>query len=369
MSDPLSTFELGCWAAIARFGKFGPRKWAALLASFPTMADVWHASATALVSNEIDDELARAFVAFRLTTHPEREYADAKRDGIELVTIKDARYPRRLKEIYDPPPLLFVRGRMDDPEETMFAVVGTRKATPYARLVMAEIVEPLARTGMTIVSGLALGVDGLAHRAALSVQGRTIGVPGAGVEDANIYPETHRGLAREILESGGALLSEFPPGSRAFKSNFPQRNRVISGLCLGVLVVEAHPQSGSLLTAKAALDQNRDVFAVPGDIGRETSVGPNSLIKSGARPVTSAQDVLDALGLERPAAAAEARTIIADTKEEAALIPLLSREPTHIDDLVRSAELPAATVSSTLMMMELKGKIRHLGGLHYVLAR
>lgn len=369
MRDTLSTFELGCWAAIARFGKFGPKRWGALIASFPTMDDVWRASATALVSDDIDDSLAREFAAFRDRVNPEQEYEDVQQDGIELVRISDTHYPRRLKEIYDPPPLLFIRGKLNDPEEPMLAVVGTRKATPYARLVMSEIVEPLARAGITIVSGLALGVDGLAHRAALDVQGRTIGVPGAGVEDANIYPETHRGLSREIIESGGVLLSEFPPGSRAFKSNFPQRNRVISGLSLGVLVVEAHPQSGSLLTAKSALDQNRDVFAVPGDIGRETSVGPNSLIKSGARPVTSAQDVLDALGLERPAAEKQARTILADTKEEAAILPLLSRQPTHIDELVRSSGLPASAVASTLTMMELKGKVRHLGGLQYVLAR
>lgn len=285
---------------------------------------------------------------------------------MRTISADDAHYPARLKQIHKPP-LLYVRGEMTDPDEPCFAVVGTRAPTPYGKQIVGELVEPLARAGLTIVSGLALGIDALAHEAALRAGGRTIAVLGGGADDDSIYPVANRNLAFRIIKEGGAVISEFPPGTESFKSNFPQRNRIISGLSIGVLIIEAKEGSGSLITARAALDQNREVFAVPGDITRQTSVGPNNLIKMGARPVTTASDILEALGLENLKEAAVARTVHPDSKEEAALLPHLSREPVHIDELVRASGLPVATVGSALTLMEIKGKIRHLGGMNYVL--
>lgn len=286
---------------------------------------------------------------------------------IKQLSTAEGTYPSRLKQIHKPP-LLYVRGALIDADEPCFAVVGTRAPTTYGRQIVGELVEPLARAGLTIVSGLALGIDALAHEAALNAGGRTIAVLGGGVDDGSIYPVTNRNLAFRIIKEGGAVISEFPPGAESFKSNFPQRNRIISGLSLGVLIIEAKEDSGSLITARAALDQNREVFAVPGDITRATSIGPNNLIKMGARPVTTASDILDALGLENLKESAAARAIHPDSKEEAALLPHLSREPVHIDELVRASGLPVASVGSALTLMEIKGKIRHLGGMNYVIA-
>lgn len=357
------------WAAISRFGKFGPKRWAKLIRAFQTMDEVWRVSPQRIQTAGIEESLAQEFSAFRLRCDPNAELDDVRAAGISLLTIKDSMYPKRLKEIYDPPPLLYVRGKMDIPEELALAVVGTRRATPYAKQIVPELVGPLSASGLTIVSGMALGVDALAHEATINVGGRTIAVLGSGIDDASIYPSSHRYLAKKILSSGGAVISEFPIGSIAFRSNFPFRNRVISGLSLGVLVVEAAEDSGSLITARAALEQNRDVFAVPGDVTRETSAGPNNLIKMGAKPVTEANDVLDALALDHLPEILEARAIHPDTKEEAALIPHLSREPIHVDALARSAGLAIGTVTASLTLMEMKGKVRSLPGMHYVLAR
>lgn len=357
------------WAAISRFGKFGPKRWMKLIRTFPTMEEVWRAPTRQIAAAGIEPALAEEFNAFRVRCNPDFEFEATHQAGVSLLTIQDPRYPGRLKEIYDPPPLLYVRGRMDDPDELSLAVVGTRKATDYARQIIPELVAPLARSGLSIVSGLALGVDALAHEAAISAGGRTIAVLGSGIDDASIYPSSNRYLAKKILESGGALVSEFPIGSIAYKSNFPFRNRVISGLALGVLVVEAAEDSGSLITARAALEQNREVFAVPGDVTRETSMGPNNLIKMGSRPVTEANDILDALSLDRLPEMLEARVIHPDTKEEAAILPHLSREPIHVDALSRAAGLPISTITASLTLMEMKGKIRSLPGMHFVLSR
>lgn len=357
------------WAAISRFGKFGPKRWMKLIRAFPTMEEVWRASAPQIAGAGIEPALSAEFAAFRARCNPETELEETRSAGISLLALGDANYPKLLTQIFDPPPLLFVRGKMNEPEELTLAVVGTRRITPYGRQVTPEMVAPLARSGLTIVSGLALGVDSLAHETALAAGGRTVAVLGSGIDDASLYPSSNRYLAKKILGAGGAVISEFPIGSIAFKSNFPFRNRVISGLSLGVLVIEAADDSGSLITARSALEQNREVFAVPGDVTRETSAGPNNLIKMGARPVTEANDVLDALSLDRLPEMLEVRAIHPDTKEEAALLPHLSREPIHVDALARTAGLPISTVTASLTLMEMKGKIRSLPGMHYVIAR
>jgi len=226
----------------------------------------------------------------------------------------------------------------------------------------------LSSTGLTIVSGLALGIDTLAHKACLEARGRTIAVIGSGLDRNSIYPSSNRRLFDMIAENG-AVISEYPIGTAAMPYHFPARNRIISGLSLGVLVIEATEKSGTSLTANHALSQNRQVFAIPGPIYSPSSVGPNNLIKIGAKLVCNIQDVLEELNLVSLTEQIEAKEIIPDTEEEALILKLLSHEPLHIDKIVIETKLDTATVSSTLTLMEMKGKAKNLGGMQYVIVR
>ncbi|TAK04962.1 DNA-protecting protein DprA [Patescibacteria group bacterium] len=285
--------------------------------------------------------------------------------GIRAVPAADADYPHLLLQIKDPPRTLYVRGDLSCLHAPSLAVVGTRKMTPYGKAVLGELIPPLAAAGITIVSGLALGVDGEAHRQTLLAGGRTAAVLGSGIRPQDVTPVCHSRLAEEIILRGGALVSEYPQGTPSLPYHFPTRNRILSGLCRATLVIEAGIKSGTLITARHALDQGRDVLAVPGDILRESAGGPNLLIGDGARPVTTAADILDALGVgaQHDPDAARPQTPLSDAAR--ALLPHLSREPLHIDALARAAKLPAAVVSETLLVMELRGQVRHLGGQLY----
>lgn len=246
------------------------------------------------------------------------------------------------------------------------AVVGTRSPSTYGKEATRHIVSELARNGLTIVSGLAVGIDSIAHTAALEAGGRTIGVLGCGIDI--VYPERNKKLATQIVENG-AIISEYPIGTRPVAANFPPRNRIISGVSLGTLVVEAPTESGALITVEFALDQGRDVFAVPGSIFHHTSGGTNRLIQNGAALVSSAEDVLDALNLMSLPVQQEFAAILPEDPTEAALLQHLSAEPQHIDTLCRASGMPPALVSSTLAMLELKGNVRHVGNMEYVRAR
>ena len=292
--------------------------------------------------------------------------AEFEKYGITFLWYDDDRFPARLRELPDPPACLYWRGAYF-PDAATLAVVGSRKATNYGRQVAEELVADLARSGLVIVSGLAFGIDAIAHQATLDAGGATIAVLGNGLHD--MFPSTHRALGWEIIAKDGAVISEFPPGTPPQKQNFPIRNRIIAGMSLGTLVVEAAEQSGSLITARAALDYNRDVFAVPGPITSFVSAGPHGLIRLGATLVTSAHDILTALNLEQLDEETEARAIVPDSPIEATLLPLLSRVPIQLDELIRSSELEAAVVSSALTLMEIKGRARNLGGNRYVIGR
>jgi DNA processing protein len=247
------------------------------------------------------------------------------------------------------------------------AIVGTRRATAYGREVTHQLAEALARSGITVVSGLARGIDAEAHRAALDAGGRTIGVLGCGID--RVYPPEHRKLAEEIVAQG-ALLSDYPVGTPPEGSNFPPRNRLISGLSLDVLLItEAGVRSGALITADFAAEQGRDVFAVPGSILVRGSAGTNALIQEGAKAVLRPEDVLEELNLTMVAEQAEARQVLPTDETEAALLSHLSEEPTHVDELQQQVELPIAQVTSTLALMELKGMVRQVSGMKYVVAR
>jgi DNA processing protein len=268
--------------------------------------------------------------------------------------------------ISDPPPVLYVRGELRPEDDWAVAVVGTRDASAYGREAARRLASDLARSGVTIVSGLARGIDAEAHRAALDAGGRTIAVLGCGLDI--VYPWDNRLLAQDIA-GRGALISEYALGTKPEASNFPPRNRIISGLALGVVVVEAGEHSGALITADFAADQGRDVFAVPGSIFLRGSRGTNRLIRDGAQPVLSAEDVIEALSMTAVPQHVEAQMLFPTDATEAALLQQLSDEPVHVDEVGRATGLAIATVSSTLALMELKGLVRQVGGMNYVRAR
>lgn len=283
------------------------------------------------------------------------------------IHIDDEQYPPQLREISQPPKVLHIRGHIPK-HGPMIAVVGTRHCTPYGRRAIDSIVRGLVRAGVVIVSGMANGIDTQAHKAALEAGGETIAVLGSGIDESVLYPQGNKMLAREI-EKHGAVISEFDPYAKSETYYFPQRNRIISGLSLGVLVVEAREKSGALITSNFALEQNREVFAVPGSIHAETSVGPNNLIKQGAKCVTCAEDLLEELAI--PIGEETARMPIARTPSEAKILTLFSSrrgEPLHIDTIVQETILSPQEVSSTLTQMELEDVVKNLGGDYYVLA-
>lgn len=348
------------WVALAQFRPFGAVRMSRLARRFPTMERAFGASAVELVEAGIEPEIASRFLQERIHIDPEELYRELEVHDVRLVTIKDDIYSPLLKQIYDPPAILFVRGVLPDPNRKHLAVVGSRRASKYGLRVTDDLVEPVARAGVVIVSGLAYGIDATAHDAALRADGTTIAVLGSGVDPESIYPSRNRALASRILAQGGALISEFPLHTLPLKQHFPFRNRIIAGLCHGTLVVEATIKSGSLITARSAMDSNRDVFAVPGPITSPLSEGPHELIKNGATPVTKPEDIFGIEPMPEPVNAYQ------PTNEEETLVwTRLSRTPLHVDELIRSTQLPTPKLMSTLTLMELKGAIRHEGGQFY----
>ena len=273
----------------------------------------------------------------------------------------------RLKEIYDKPAVLFVRGSLLPKDERSVAVVGTRKPTAYGRETARQLVSDLSQSGLTIVSGMARGIDGVVHRSALESGARTIAVLGSGLDV--IYPREHGSLSEQIAAQG-ALVSEFSLGARPDAQNFPRRNRVISGMSMGTLVIEAPEDSGALLTARHALEQDREVFAVPGSILSPSFRGGNHLIRdSGAKLVTCADDVLEELNLSVVEHQIELAAFFPEDEAQAGVLKFVTFDPIHIDEITRNSALAASTVSGALTMMELRGLVRQVGGMNYVRLR
>lgn len=287
---------------------------------------------------------------------------------VRLVMFTADDYPKSLFEIPDPPPFLYVRGELRSSEPAI-AIVGSRRATSYGLLTTGRLAEALANHGVTVVSGMARGVDTAAHKGCLQAGGRTVGVLGCGID--KVYPPENRKLFDEMAEKG-CLVSEFPLGTLPLAENFPRRNRIISGLSQGVLVVEAAEKSGSLITAQYALEHGRDVYAVPGNITFATSRGTNRLIKQGAKLVDCVEDILEELpgfGVQSDAnPSGRAARSFSLTPREAAVYELLARSPLHIDDIISQTELTAGEVSSILLHLELKGAVASLPGTHYAAA-
>ncbi|MEA2113363.1 MAG: DNA-processing protein DprA [Patescibacteria group bacterium] len=349
-------------------GGIGPIAFGKLLDSFNSLEEAWTASTGKLSQIGLGKSIIEKIAEQRPKINPDLEMEKLGKEKIRLITIQDKNYPTLLKEIYSPPALLYIRGEISSKNSIGLGIVGSRQLSFYGQQTTPLFAAELARAGLTIISGLAKGIDTLAHQAALEVGGRTIAVLGCGIDDKSVYPYSNRRLAEEIVENGGVVISEFPIGTQPLPQHFPQRNRIISGLSKGVLVIEATKKSGALITARDALEQNRDVFAVPGSVFAQNSFGPNNLIKMGAKLVSQADDILQEFNLTSPPDSAPKNRATADSSEEKLILKQLSREPVHIDKIISLSKLSTAAVSSTLTMMEIKGKIKNLGRGNYVLA-
>ncbi|MFQ5826603.1 MAG: DNA-processing protein DprA [Dehalococcoidia bacterium] len=358
--------QLKYWVGFSLIPGIGRVRFSRLEAYFGDLEAAWHASASDLRAAGLDARTVQAIVNRRPRISLEAEMERLEQYRVKALTWSDPAYPPRLKEVYDLPPVLYVRGSLLPEDEWAVAVVGTRRATIYGRQVTEEIVADLARSRITIISGLARGIDSIAHRAALEAGGRTVAALASGLDI--VYPAEHAKLAREIM-AHGALVSEHPLGMPPRSDHFPRRNRIMSGLSLGVLVVEAGETSGALITARLALEQNREVFAVPGSILSTTSQGTNSLIQEGAKLVRHYGDILEDLNLSMAAQQLEMKELLPESDAESMLLKQLSAEPRHIDEICRASRLPVSLVSSTLALMELKGVVRQMGGMSYVLSR
>jgi DNA processing protein len=336
----------------------------AMLDRFGSLELAWQAPVDVLRSAGLSEKIITNLIKIRSEIDIDKILEKIDGLGIQVITRLDENYPRLLKEIDQPPPVLYIKGSFTLKDDWAVAIVGTRRVTSYGRQVASEVANQLARQGVTIVSGLARGVDSIAHDAAIRAGGRTIAVLGCGVD--RVYPPEHRSLAEKVI-SQGALISDYPPGTPPDSANFPPRNRIISGLSRATIVVEAGETSGALITATFSIEQGRDVFAVPGGIYSVQSKGTNFLIQQGARPLLNIGEIFEALNFERIGEQRAARSYLPESETEAHLLKILGREPIYIDEIKSQTGLPIDIVSATLAMMELKGIVRHVGCMNYVL--
>lgn len=351
------------WVGFNLIKGIGAVRMQGLVSYFGDMESAWEADATQLAEAGLGEKLIERVLTARKNINLEQVWEKIEAQGIKILTWMDDAYPTRLKEIDQPPPVLYIRGEYLPDDLFAVAIVGTRKVTPYGRQVTEELSAFLAANGITVISGLARGVDALAHQTSLKYNGRTLAILGTGVD--KIYPPEHKALAEQIM-ARGALISDYVPGTPPEASNFPPRNRIISALSLAVVVVEAGETSGALITAEFAAEQGREIFAVPGSIFAPQSKGANKLIQNGALPLLSVNDLMQALDINRIGEHKVARKILPTDETEARLLNVLSAEPKHVDEIRSQAELPIEKVSATLALMELKGMVRQLGGMNYV---
>lgn len=354
------------WLGFSLVPEIGTKRILNLLKKFDTLSSAWKASEAQLRNAGLEAQPITNLLHFRKKLDLERELARLDRVKASLLTLIDADYPSLLKQISDPPPVLYVRGTLTPYDEHAICIVGTRKASTTGRDTARHIAAQLTQHNVTIISGLAHGIDEAAHRGALEARGRTIAVSACGIQ--TVYPERNIDLAHEIIENG-AVVTEFPIGTPPLRNNFPRRNRIMSGMSLGVLVVEAPEKSGALITAGVAAEQGRDVFAIPGNILNPGSSGTNRLIQDGAKLVMGVEDILNELNIAMTVAHTKTVTeAISPANEiEAKLLQYLSADPIHIDELVRQSGLSVSVVSSTLTILELKELAQMVGAMQYSL--
>lgn len=356
--------ETRYWLGFSLISGIGTKRILQLLQAFGVLSAAWGASEAALIQAGVDAATRSRLLQSRDQIKLEVEMARVRQVGASVITLDDAAYPPMLKPLPDAPAVLYVKGDLQPADARAVAMVGTRKATRYGHDVAQELAYKLAQQGVTIISGLAPGIDAAAHQGALNAGGRTLAVLGTGIDV--IYPRENHPLAQKIA-AHGALISEFPLGMPPDGRNFPRRNRIISGLALGVLVVEAPERSGALITAHAAAEQGRDVFAVPANIYNGAGAGCNRLIQDGAKLVMGVEDILDELNItySNITTQKQAQAVIPENETEAALLKHLSTEPIHIDELVRLTGLETSLVSGTLLILEVKGLAQTVGHMQY----
>ncbi len=354
------------WLAFSLISGIGIKRLQQFLQAFDSLGQAWQASDRELSQARIDTNIRAQFLKARRTLDIDAEIRKLERKEAWFIAYNESSYPESLRHLPDAPPVLYGRGQLDERDEKALAVVGTRKPTRYGLDAAFDLSLQLASAGLTIISGLAPGIDAAAHQGALKAKGRTLAVCGCGVDI--VYPREHGALAHQIMENG-ALLSEVPLGLPPDGRNFPRRNRLISGLSMGVLVVEAPESSGALITANLAAEQGRDVFAVPASIYNTVGRGSNRLIQDGAKLVTSVDDVLSEFNLtvQHTQTRKAVQKVVPANETEAQILELMGTEPIHIDEVVRLSGLPTSVVGSTLTILELKGLVQMLGHMQYSL--
>ena len=358
--------DIKYWVAFNRIPHLGTVRFRQLQEHFGSLGEAWNAREGQLRAAGLDRRAVSEILSNRGSISPDHEAELLAQAGVRAVTWSDEEYPDRLKEIDDPPPVLYVKGEILPDDWCSIAIVGTRSATPYGKQAASTLTRDLVASGITVVSGLARGIDGIAHHEVIQSGGRTIAVMACGLDI--IYPPEHASLAASISRQG-ALVSEHPLGVKPRSQQFPRRNRIMSGMTLGTLVIEAGEGSGAVRTVQHALEQGREVFCVPGSIFSLKSKMTNLLIQQGAKLVLTHEDVLQELNLSSiPQQLAMTSVIDLPEGDERSILEQVSLEPLHIDEIRWRSQLPIALVSSTLAMMELKGLVRQVGGMNYVRA-
>lgn len=352
-------------AWLAHYPKITYRRYTFLKKYFFDLKNLYEAELDEIIKAGIEDNIAFEFLTWRDQNPIEKILERLEKEDIKTVSLGESNYPTLLSEITDPPHTLFYRGILPLNESPTLAVVGTRRMTTYGKNICADLVTPLAKQGVVIVSGLALGIDAIAHASTLNANGITIAVLGSGLDNRHIYPVENQSLARKILEKGGALISEYPPDFQAQKYTFPARNRIVAGLSLGTLVIEAPIKSGALITARCALDYNREVMCIPHNTTSSTGEGPNNLIKFGAKLITEPNDILEALNLQTIKQIETEIKPESNDPVEIKILNHLTKEPKNIDQIILETKLNSATINATLAIMEIRGLIKNVGGMNY----
>ncbi|MFH1536954.1 MAG: DNA-processing protein DprA [Patescibacteria group bacterium] len=342
--------------------ELGPKRLERIIDYFPDLKHAWQANYSDLQKAKIEPRIISRILKNRETINPDQEWEKILTSNIGVITIKNKNYPQQLKEIYNPPAILYYQGNIDLLNSISIAVVGSRKISEYGIRASNLIVKQLASAGLTIISGLALGVDTMAHKNA----NHTIAVLGSGINNHVIFPYENRKLAQNLIENNSLVISEYPPNMKAQRAFFPMRNRIISGLSLGTLVIEARERSGALITAFKALEQNREVFIVPGSIFNKNSDGTHYLLKKGATAITSGQEIIDELHLDLSVKEKPEKLSRNLTLTEEKIINILSDNPLHIDKIIQNTRLNPGIVVSLLTQMELDEIITNLGNNKYI---
>jgi DNA processing protein len=375
-----ASYQATYWLALSLTQGLGPSRIKKLIEQYGTAERVFQASLTELEATGMRAVSAQSIVTGKSMELAQQECARTVEAGAKIISLSDPEYPSRLKEIYDPPVVLFVKGSVEVLAQPGIAMVGTRHPTPYGSGMAERLSTDLATRGLVIISGMARGIDTMSHRGAIAAKGKTVAVLGTGIDV--MYPKENTRLAEQIVALGGALITEFPVGTPPTPQNFPIRNRIISGMSAGVLVVEAAEYSGTRITSRLALEQNRDVYAVPGNVTNKNSWGPNTLIKQGAKLVATWEDVWEELPADVQAALSAMQQNESPEPETASLFPdevtaphekkilrlLKADESTHIDELVEllENEMSSSEIFAALFGLELNGKVRQLPGKNFV---